>query len=481
MRNIRIAAARRSCSTRSTRCRECRGLARRATRSRRRHRSRRASSARARGRRGQVRRRSPSAPRRAHASRRCAGRRSRPRASTSLVARVQYAPYRLRDGARAGTRRGATRWPIASPRAIAVRVSRLRVARAASRRVSRRAISRALRPHAKARPRTASSGSIRSSSCGRSPAGDATRCRSTASTSAEPATHPGPGHPGRPGLARGAAAPRATGAEASNATTTRMTDISIAPTTPATSQGARTLPGEYYTSAGDPRGGARAHLRAQLELRRPRARAREARATTSSATIAGESLIVAARPGRRRCARSSTCAATAARGSAARSPAASPRRSSARTTPGPTRTDGRLIGAPHMQDVEGFDKRDYPLHAAALAEWEGFLFVNIAREPRAVRRTRGRRCAAGSRASISRASSVGHRVRYDVRANWKLVFQNYSECLHCPTIHPELADGAAVPERRQRPHRGPVPRRLHGDQGAERERDDERARVRPSR
>ena len=26
-----------------------------------------------------------------------------------------------------------------------------------------------------------------------------------------------------------------------------------------------------------------------------------------------------------------------------------------------------------------------------------------------------------------------------MRANWKLVFQNYSECLHCPTIHPELS------------------------------------------
>src|SRR5262249_20927489 len=35
--------------------------------------------------------------------------------------------------------------------------------------------------------------------------------------------------------------------------------------------------------------------------------------------------------------------------------------------------------------------------------------------------------------------TVGHRARYDVAANWKLVFQNYSECLHCPVIHPELA------------------------------------------
>src|SRR5579859_3938293 len=44
-------------------------------------------------------------------------------------------------------------------------------------------------------------------------------------------------------------------------------------------------------------------------------------------------------------------------------------------------TDGRLIGAPHMQAVEGFDKRDYPLHEAAVAEWEGFVFVNIAQQP----------------------------------------------------------------------------------------------------
>src|SRR5262249_57524644 len=33
----------------------------------------------------------------------------------------------------------------------------------------------------------------------------------------------------------------------------------------------------------------------------------------------------------------------------------------------------------------------------------------------------------------------GHGVVYDVRWKWKLVFQNYSECLHCPTIHPKLA------------------------------------------
>ena len=102
-------------------------------------------------------------------------------------------------------------------------------------------------------------------------------------------------------------------------------------------------------------------------------------------------------------------------------------------------TDGRLIGAPHMHDVAGFDKRDYPLHPAALAVWEGFIFVNIAGDPPQpfdewfapmLRRL--------ERFGLSQLK-VGHRVTYDVRANWKLVFQNYSECLHCPMIHPELS------------------------------------------
>jgi len=39
--------------------------------------------------------------------------------------------------------------------------------------------------------------------------------------------------------------------------------------------------------------------------------------------------------------------------------------------------DGRLIGAPHMDDVPGFDKADYPLHRVNLGLWEGFIFVNL--------------------------------------------------------------------------------------------------------
>ena len=33
---------------------------------------------------------------------------------------------------------------------------------------------------------------------------------------------------------------------------------------------------------------------------------------------------------------------------------------------------------------------------------------------------------------------LGHRIVYDVKANWKLIVQNYNECLHCPNLHPAL-------------------------------------------
>jgi len=100
--------------------------------------------------------------------------------------------------------------------------------------------------------------------------------------------------------------------------------------------------------------------------------------------------------------------------------------------------DGRLVGAPSMQDVPGFEKAEYPLHAAGLAEWEGFLFVNVGDNPPPFASAWGPVLDRFARYDLP-SLVVGHRVVYDVHANWKLVFQNYSECLHCPTIHPKLA------------------------------------------
>ena len=99
--------------------------------------------------------------------------------------------------------------------------------------------------------------------------------------------------------------------------------------------------------------------------------------------------------------------------------------------------DGRLVTARQMDECQAFDRADYPLHQAALVEWEGFLFLNLATEPepfdRAFAPLAGRFSAWGL-PSVRR----GGRVEYELRANWKLIVENYSECYHCPPVHPEL-------------------------------------------
>jgi Rieske 2Fe-2S family protein len=100
-------------------------------------------------------------------------------------------------------------------------------------------------------------------------------------------------------------------------------------------------------------------------------------------------------------------------------------------------TDGALVGAPHMQDVAGFDKRDYSLHAAAVAEDAGFVFVNLAPSPPPFMAWFAPMADRLRRFGLA-ALDAAHHAEYDVGANWKLVFENYSECLHCPVIHPEL-------------------------------------------
>jgi len=98
---------------------------------------------------------------------------------------------------------------------------------------------------------------------------------------------------------------------------------------------------------------------------------------------------------------------------------------------------GRLIGAPQMDAVEGFARDDYPLRSVACDEWDGHVFINLGEAVPALRdqlRDLPARFAPWQMADLR----MIRRIEYDVRANWKLIVQNYNECLHCPIIHPLL-------------------------------------------
>jgi Rieske 2Fe-2S family protein len=98
---------------------------------------------------------------------------------------------------------------------------------------------------------------------------------------------------------------------------------------------------------------------------------------------------------------------------------------------------GRLIGAPHMDDVEGFDKRDYPLKSVACEVWDGHIFINLSAKPEPLRHQLGPLMERFRPWRMEELRLV-HRTVYDVKANWKLIIQNYNECLHCPVLHPLL-------------------------------------------
>ena len=98
---------------------------------------------------------------------------------------------------------------------------------------------------------------------------------------------------------------------------------------------------------------------------------------------------------------------------------------------------GRLIGAPHMDEVPHFRKEDYPLHRVQADVWDGHIFINLDPAPAPLSAQLADLREKFRPWGMERLR-LGRRIVYDVKANWKLIIQNYSECLHCPNLHPAL-------------------------------------------
>jgi glycine betaine catabolism A len=99
--------------------------------------------------------------------------------------------------------------------------------------------------------------------------------------------------------------------------------------------------------------------------------------------------------------------------------------------------DGRLASAPHMERVQGFREADYPLERVAVATWDGHVFINLASRPAPLEEHLAGLPEKFRPWRMEELKLVERRL-YHLKANWKLVVQNYSECLHCPIAHPQL-------------------------------------------
>ncbi|MEV6429193.1 aromatic ring-hydroxylating dioxygenase subunit alpha [Nocardia sp. NPDC051463] len=113
--------------------------------------------------------------------------------------------------------------------------------------------------------------------------------------------------------------------------------------------------------------------------------------------------------------------------------------------------DGKLVAAPNMAALkdtagEDIDRVAYGLVPVALREWLGYAWVCLADEPPSFETdvigavTERLGTATAIDAYDIDTLQVGRRVVYDVAANWKLIVENFMECYHCATIHPELTE-----------------------------------------
>ena len=99
--------------------------------------------------------------------------------------------------------------------------------------------------------------------------------------------------------------------------------------------------------------------------------------------------------------------------------------------------DGSLKGAPGYAGVASFDKADYPLVPVRIAEWQGWVFANASGDAVPLEEHVGNLGdMIGNHGSGELVTAA--RQDYEVEANWKILVENYHECYHCPSIHPEL-------------------------------------------
>jgi len=104
-------------------------------------------------------------------------------------------------------------------------------------------------------------------------------------------------------------------------------------------------------------------------------------------------------------------------------------------------SDGRLLRAPGSEQCGDFDPSGFSLYDVSLAVWGGFVFAHLGEQPH--------RPLAMAEEDDAAATwplaelQVVQREDHEIACNWKIFWENFAECYHCPGVHPDLC--ALVP------------------------------------
>jgi len=110
--------------------------------------------------------------------------------------------------------------------------------------------------------------------------------------------------------------------------------------------------------------------------------------------------------------------------------------------------DGSLRAAPRADREPGFEAGSLSLLAASVGVWGPFLFANPDPEAGPLEEWLGDLPAILARDLDLGSLAFHSRVEFGSNANWKVVTENFLECYHCPTAHPDFSAVVDVhPER----------------------------------
>lgn len=99
---------------------------------------------------------------------------------------------------------------------------------------------------------------------------------------------------------------------------------------------------------------------------------------------------------------------------------------------------GRLISTAFGTPTSEFRKEEHGLFPVHLQDWRGFLFVCLSDTPPDFRQAPIPELSKLANWPLERLVSA-HRREWDMACNWKIFWENFNECLHCPGVHPNLS------------------------------------------
>ncbi len=110
-------------------------------------------------------------------------------------------------------------------------------------------------------------------------------------------------------------------------------------------------------------------------------------------------------------------------------------------------SQGELLATGSGTPPKGFNTSEYGLYSLPIEEWCGFVFINLsANKPATLGESFDEYSVPLDNWPLSELRR-GDTFETVLNCNWKLFWENFNECLHCPNLHPDLSEVVPIYKR----------------------------------